>query len=84
MTKLIDYLKSQQPFDHYILFLVALGFSKTDIHRLTGISRQGVYAAIRRNRAWLEANDIEVPPLADKDKTGQSSEVAVDKQVHDT
>ncbi len=60
---LLEYLKAEQSFDKYILFLVALGLSKAEIGRLTGVSKQGVYNALNRNRKWLDSMDLDVPKL---------------------
>lgn len=67
---LIEYLKKEESFDKYLLFLMALKneerkplFSKADIIRLTGVSKQGLYNVISRNRRWLVTNGIEVPKI---------------------
>lgn len=58
---MLDDLKREIAFDQYIIFLLGLGFSKTDVASLCQISNQSIYNAIKRNEDKLIAWGVDVP-----------------------
>lgn len=58
---MLDELKGEVSFDKYIIFLLALGFSKSDVILFCKISRQHLYNVIDRHRAELERWEVDIP-----------------------
>lgn len=58
---MLDELKAEVAFDKYILFLLALGFSKSDVIGFCKISRQHLYNVIDRHRVELERWGVDIP-----------------------
>lgn len=48
----VDYLKSHDNFDKYVLFLLALKFKPEEVGAMTGLTRQTVYNILERNKNW--------------------------------
>lgn len=54
MKKYIQFLKDHEGFDKYVLFLLSLSFSISDIAKMTELSRPAIYAVIERNKKIVQ------------------------------
>lgn len=62
---MLDELKREVAFDSYIIFLLGLGFSKSDVILFCKISRQHLYNVIERHRVELERWEVDIPETDD-------------------
>lgn len=54
----LEYLRKEESFDKYILFLLGLGFNRAEVIKLTGVSKQTVYSALKRNADIAKKFDL--------------------------
>jgi predicted DNA-binding protein YlxM (UPF0122 family) len=62
----IEFLKKHESFDKYVLFLLALDFSVADVATMTGMTRQGIYKAVTRNKDIVKEYIDSVKDITDK------------------
>ena len=56
----IDSLKTEVELDRYVIFMLYLGYNKSEIADTLGITRPTVYRAIERNKELVERYKIKI------------------------